>query len=254
VGKRRENGEFTVSNFVRGEYIRGFVSGLLELYFVIKHEGDVQAGFHVFSSEQSIRPRRLVNALNSIPQWLCNHEDWMDADKTCRRLGLYIRKVILDFDHEFGVRVFDPTKCDFGVLSFPPESFSEEQLIEFYDELQSIRQKPDCEQCNFRRQKQDEINQESIDLYSQAQREKYSMHKGYVNQAKFLEQAVNSPKVEPSCWYCDRLGDTIIALSSPKTHTLLTGDKSSFVALGDILGLKVELVPSLKELREPPNS
>ena len=64
-----------------------------------------------------------------------------------------------------------------------------------------------------------------------------------------MDQAVRSPKNQPTCWYCDRLGDTIIALSAPDDAIILTGDKQSFPALAAILKKPLVLVPSLKELR-----
>jgi hypothetical protein len=62
--------------------------------------------------------------------------------------------------------------------------------------------------------------------------------------------ALRSRITTPSCWYCDRLGDVLIALSAPDGMVILTGDKQSFPALGEIFGKEIILLPSLQELRE----
>jgi hypothetical protein len=69
-----------------------------------------------------------------------------------------------------------------------------------------------------------------------------------------MDQAVRSKLTDPSCWHCDRLGDTIIALSAPANSTILTGDKQSFPALAKILSKPIELIPSLQELRVRPSA
>jgi hypothetical protein len=86
-------------------------------------------------------------------------------------------------------------------------------------------------------------------LYSEAQRRTHAEYEGYVSQAKMMDKAVRSRKTTPSCWYCDRLGDTIIALSAPRGLTILTGDGQSFPALASILGKPLILIPSLSVLR-----
>ena len=194
--------------------------------------------------------QRLAKAFTSTGEWLCGFHDWDDPVKTCRRLGEYMRKLIFDFDHEFGTRIVDPMRCEFGVLSFPQETYTEDQILDFYDQCQRILKGPQCAQCEFRHKKNQELEAAGIDLYSVRQRERFATYPGYVKQAEWIQKAMESSKAKPTCWYCDRLGDSVIALSAPTNSTILAADKKSFPAFGKILRVDVEMLPSLKELRK----
>lgn len=239
-----------VTNFVRGEYIRGYVAGLIDLYSAIKEEKSVEDGIHVFTSDAGGRPRKIANALNTVARSLMGYEDWRDVHKTLRRLGEDIRARLLCFDAIFLNRVRDPLACEIGVMSFPQESFDEKHIFDFYEELEKTREEPGCDQCAFRRDQIATLTAAGIDLYGTVQQTKHKDYKGYLGQAEWMDKAARSTKTEPSCWYCDRLGDTIIALSAPNDATLLTGDKQSFPVLAEILGTPIKLIPSLAELRE----
>lgn len=243
-------GTLAVSNFVRGEYIRGYVIGLMELYFVIKEEQSVENGIHLFNGEMGTRhPRKVANAFQSATSWLGSLEDAKDVEKTLRRLGEHIRATLILFDMTFIRRARDPLNCAIGVLSFPSVTYQENHLLDFYEEYQRIRDDPDCDQCEFRRKQQAKLSEAGIDLYSQIQQQKYEHCKGYVQQTNWIEKAVRSPKSKPTCWYCDRLGDTIIALSPPDGLTIVSGDSQSFPPLADILGKPLALIPSLNTLK-----
>jgi len=54
-----------VSNFVRGEYIRGYLTGLIDLYSAIMEEQSVEDGIQVFAADAGNRPRKLANAFTS---------------------------------------------------------------------------------------------------------------------------------------------------------------------------------------------
>jgi hypothetical protein len=244
-------GTTATSNFVRGEFIRGYITGLIELYFAIKEEHSVDDGIALFSSQMGNRhPRKVSNAFRSTTQWLVGIDDANSLSLTLRRLGEYIRLTLTRCDNEFVHRVRDPLECEIGVLTFRQESYDEEIILDFYEDYDKIRERPNCKQCEFRARQREELSLQGIDLHSAAQQAKYAEHEGYVHQAKRMEQSIRSKRTEPSCWYCDRLGDTIIALSAPAETTILTGDKASFPALTAILNKPLKLIPSLKELRE----
>jgi hypothetical protein len=88
------------------------------------------------------------------------------------------------------------------------------------------------------------------DLYGESQQQKYAPYKGYQTQAKYLQMADATKKTRPTCWYCERLGDSVIALSVPPEHILLTGDLQSFPAFAEVLGFHVQSVGSEVALRE----
>lgn len=237
-----------LSNFTRGEYIRGYIAGLILLFFAIRAEKSVDNGIQVFLAENGRRPRRIRNALEHATRGFQGQEASEDIEITLRRLGESIRMALFRLDEEFPTRRLDPLACEIGVLGFPSATYSEDDILDFYAQFERITDKPSCKQCDFRAAKQTELSAAAIDLYGPDQQQKYTMHKGYVQQAERLAEAMATKRTAPSCWYCDRLGDSIIALSSPADCSLLTSDKASFPALATILGIELIIVPSLNEL------
>jgi hypothetical protein len=244
-----KSGTLTVSNFVRGEYIRGYITGLIDLYSVIKEEDSVEDGMHLFGAEVGSRPRKLNNAFQSVAGWLCGFEDWQNVAKTLRRLAEHIRLKLTEFDMKFPKRARDPLECEIGIMSFASESFDERLIYDFLNEYERIRTAPGCNQCGFRKSQAEKLAAAQVDLYGPKPREEHKGSKGYIKQAEWIEKAVNSDLTQPSCWYCDRLGDTIVALSAPTDATILSGDAQAFPALASILGKSLNLVPSLFQLR-----
>ncbi len=253
VRASRGKGDFVVTGFVRGEYIRGFVSGLIDLYFTIRAEADVQNGIHLYCAGQR-QPRRIQNAFISIGGFLTGHEDWEDVERTLYRLGEYILHCVRSFDREFPHRLHDPIRCEFGFLDFPSETFSENTLLDFRQELERIESGPACDQCSFRASQRQRVQEMGADLCSDVQQRKYAKQKGYQTQAKYLQMADRTTKTAPTCWYCERLGDSVIALSVPDEHILLTGDSQSFPAFAEILGIHVQTLSSELALREEERS
>lgn len=89
----------------------------------------------------------------------------------------------------------------------------------------------------------------NVDLYSEEQRKKYARSIGYVKQAERLEDLASSQDINPKCRWCERLGDSIIALHVSDKETIVTADMS-FVPFGTILNREVKILPSLTELKK----
>jgi hypothetical protein len=249
----RGQGDLVVTGFVRGEYLRGFIAGLIDLYFTIRAEADVKNGIHLFCATQR-HPRRIQNAFISIGGFLTGHEDWEDVERTLYRLGEYILHCVQSFDREFSHRLHDPVRCEFGFLDFPEETFRENMLLDFRQELERIRGGPTCDQCLFRANQRQRLQETGTDLCSDAHQQKYARHHGYQTHAKYLQMADRTKKTAPTCWYCERLGDSVIALSVPAEHVLLTGDSQSFPVFAEILRIQLHIVGSEIALREDDGS
>lgn len=239
-----------LSNFVRGEYVRGYIYGMILLYSAIKAEESVQDGIRHFLAESMNRHRRVQNALESTATWMIGHENSGDVDITLDRLGDTIRNCLVRLDEEFPKRQRDPLKCEHGVLNFPPRALREDDIIDLYQQIEAIKDNPGCSQCTFKEAQIAELTSAGTDLYSESQQTKYAACAGYVKQTKHIATAVRSNLPGPSCRYCELLGDTIIALQAPRSQTILTGDKQSFPALAEILDKPLKIVPSYKELRK----
>ena len=140
-----------ISNFVRGEFIRGYVKGLIELYMAIREEDSVEDGIEWYRELAGRTPRRVADALGLTIQWFNGLEDNSDVETTLVRLGNLIRDSIFRLDEEFPNRLKDSLACDFGILDFPSEPFSEEQVLDFYSRLVEIPKSPDSPNANFGR-------------------------------------------------------------------------------------------------------
>ena len=186
----------------------------------------------------------------STADWLRGQEESAAVEVTFHGLANTSGVVLIRFDLFFPKRCRDYLDCEIGILSFRQETFEQGHILDFAEEFAKVVKGPTCSQCDFRTTQTQEVATTGIDLYSPAQQSAYAQHRGYVSQARYMDQAVRSRKKQPTCWYCDRLGDTIIALSAPDDAIILTGDKQSFPALAAILKKPLVLVPSLKELRE----
>jgi hypothetical protein len=250
VAARSVAGRLVLSGFVIGEFIRGYISGMLQLYMVIKEENDVREGCRVFADDAvTLNPRGLRNAFQVIVEFLLRQEDCDTVEKTLRRIADHIRNLLFDLDDEFPTREVDPLRCPIGHLRFPKEELEERHVLDFWESLQAITDQPQCHQCLFRDEQQKELVGHGVDLYSKERREEHRKSKGYVRQAKWMEMAARSKKNGPTCWYCNRLGDSIISLSCPDRAVILTGDRSSFPILAKLLGISVDIIPSEKELK-----
>ena len=235
-----------ISNFVRGEFIRGYVKGLIELYMAIREEDSVEDGIEWYRELAGRTPRRVADALGLTIQWFNGLEDNSDVETTLVRLGNLIRDSIFRLDEEFPNRLKDSLACDFGILDFPSEPFSEEQVLDFYSRLVEIPKSPDCAQCKFRQTQSQAINDASINIDELLE----NVPKGPVKtQLTNIKRGPRSKLEIPSCYYCMRLGDTLIAVQCPKSWVLMTGDKGTFPTICAYLGKQVLLVPSIRDLR-----
>jgi hypothetical protein len=121
-----------LSNFVRGEYIRGYIYGLILLYTAVKEEDSVLDGTHIFLAENMHRHRRIQNAFVQTTQWLLKHESSSNVETYLERLAETMRHCLFRLDEEFPQRELDTLACEHGKLDFPKTTLREEHVIEMY--------------------------------------------------------------------------------------------------------------------------
>jgi hypothetical protein len=242
------DGLLEVSNFIRMEYLRAVVVNLIDLYFLIKESDSVNDAL-IDWSQKVKQERKLKVVLITIPQWIVDQEDSRSKDKSLRRLGDLIVRLVYEFDEVFPGRSKDYLKCQLGRVHFPRATFSEDMLLRFYERFRGVQSgRPDCLLCCFKARQQANAIRRGIDLYSPAQRLNYAKYTGYVQQAERIEAAVASEDTAAACRWCERLGDTIIVLQAPPGAILVSADKA-FEAFGQILNRPVRLLPSLANLK-----
>lgn len=248
VENATSDGRIEVSNFIRMEYLRGVILNLIELYFLIQHSDSVTDALIDWSQKVN-QQRKLKIVLTTIHTWFVDQEDWQAREKSLRRLGDQIVRFAYAFDDVFARRARDHLSCELGRVFFSRRTFSEVALLKFYDRFTRIQQSvPGCRLCDFKDRQQRSLAARQIDLYSEQRRREFRSYKGYVTQAERLESATQTAETAPKCRWCERLGDSIIALQAPRKAALVTADRA-FEAFGRILGREIRLLPSLAQLK-----
>jgi hypothetical protein len=240
--------EVLVPVFVRMEYLRGVILNLIEMWCLIRESVTVQDAF-IDWSQKMRQERKLKVILMTVPRWLGGHEDWQSKDVTLRRLGDLILRMVRDFDEAYPRPPDDPLACVLGQLGIPWRDYEDDLLLDFYQRFTAVQESvPDCRLCDFRKAQRQRLRRGEIDLTSPEVRAQFVSNPGFVRQSEQTEQAANTKARTPACNWCERLGDTIIALQTERGVTVVTADRT-FIPLGELLDRTVILLPSLAELK-----
>jgi hypothetical protein len=241
-------GDVQVPVFVRMEYLRGVILNLIEMWGLIRESVTVQDAFIDWS--QMIRQeRKLKVILMTVPQWLIAHENWSSKNRTLRRLGELIVRLIWGFNEAYPRSPDDPLACVLGRLDIPHQEYDDDLLLDFYVRFKAVQEGvPDCLLCEFRQAQRQRLQRREVDLSGIEVRQRFASNPGFVRQSEQAEEAANTKSRTPACSWCERLGDTIISLQAGRGVAVVTVDRT-FVPMGTLLGQAVVLLPSLAELK-----
>jgi hypothetical protein len=237
-----------VSPFVRMEYLRGVVLNLIELYFLLQKSESV--GDALIDWSQKIRQeRKLKVVLMTAHRWIVAQEDWQHRHDSLRRLAEVIVRSVREFDDAFPVGATDALRCQLGKVEVLDQLFHEQLVRNLYESLRRIQTGiPECALCRFRKIQQRRLRNRRIDLYGEATRKHFAAYPAFVRLAHQLDGLLTTVGTQPSCRYCEQVGDAILALHAPRHAVLVTADRA-FIPLGQLLGREVVLLPSLVELK-----
>jgi predicted nucleic acid-binding protein len=234
--------------FVRMEYLRGVVDNLIDMHSLIKESVNVEDAL-IDWSQQVRQERKLKVVLLTASRWLTAQDDWASKDCSLERLGGLILNLIWSLDAAFGPPPADPLACVLGRVTVERQDYADEVLLDFYERFRAIRQGvPGCDLCGFRRDQRLRLRRREIDLAGDEARRRHGGNPGFLRQADVLREADATTEKTPSCRWCERLGDSLIALQAGRGVRVVTADRT-FAALGDLLGVPVVLLPSLAELK-----
>jgi hypothetical protein len=241
-------GQVVAPVFVRMEYLRGVILNLIEMWCLIRESVTVEDAFIDWS--QKIRQeRKLKIILLTVPHWLAGHEDCRSKDVTLRRLGDLVLRMIWEFDEAFPTPSEDPLACVLGQCNIPRQSYDDDLLLDFYQRFTAIQDSvPACRLCDFRKAQRRRLGRRGINLAGPVVRERFASNRGFIRQSEQAEQAAKTRDVTPACSWCERLGDTIIALQAQRGVAVVTADRT-FIPLGDLLDRAVVLLPALAKLK-----
>jgi hypothetical protein len=248
IRKAIGEGQILVPVFVRMEYLRGVILNLIEMWCLIRESVTVEDAF-VDWSQKIRQERKLKVVLMTVPQWLGAQEDCRSKEVTLRRLGDLVLRLLRDFDETFPSLPDDPLACVLGRIDIPRQSYDDDLLLDFYQRFRAVQEGvPDCRLCDFRKTQRQRLRRRKIDPASAQVREQFASIPGFVRQSEHVEEAAKTKARIPSCKWCERLGDTIIALQAERGAAIVTSDRT-FVPFGELLAHAVILLPSLAELK-----
>lgn len=240
--------EVQVPVFVRMEYLRGVVLNLIEMWCLIRESVTLADAF-IDWSQKVKQERKLKVILMTVPQWLASQDEAQSRELTLRRLGELILGMIRDFDETFPLPDNDPLACELGRVTVSVQPYDDDSLLDFYQRFTAIQARvPTCNLCEFRTAQTRRLRRRKIDLTGPEVRQRYAANTGFVRQSEQAEAATNTTDSAPSCRWCERLGDTIIALQTERGVAVVTADRT-FVPLGELLGQEVSILSSLAELK-----
>jgi hypothetical protein len=241
-------GEVLVPVFVRMEYLRGVILNLVEMWCLIRESVTVADAF-IDWSQKMRQERKLKIILLTVPHWLGGQEEWQSKDVTLRRLGDLVLRMLREFDETFPAPPDDRLACVLGKVDVPRQGYDDDLLLDFYQRFTAVQEGvPDCRLCEFRKAQRQRLGRRKIDLAGPAVRGRFASNPGFVRESDQVAQAAKTRARTPACNWCERLGDTIIALQAERGVAIVTADRS-FVPLGELLGRTVILLPSLAELK-----
>jgi hypothetical protein len=236
-----------ITFFVRMEFLRGAVVPLAKYYFVIKRFPTLQLGLDYLSQEFATGKNKLL--VQTARHWLAGQQGSSKA-AALRRFGSKIVGLARAFDSLPGLeRDADGVNCQLGRIDVPPAPFREETLLAFCVRWDAFRKDPKCSLCDFRSRQTQTLPKRGAELCGREAQAKYNRNKQFLKQAKNLNQARATTTRKPSCWWCDILGDSIIALDAHPQRTIVSSDLS-FEPLCQLLGKKHQCIPSARKILE----
>ena len=95
--------------------------------------------------------RKFILVLMTVSNWITTQDDWGAHEKTLRRLGEEIVRLVRAIDEEYSRRIKDDLECELAKVGFPDLPFSENMLLDFYERFKNIRDGiPSCDLCVFK--------------------------------------------------------------------------------------------------------
>jgi hypothetical protein len=248
VEQATAGGTVEVPIFVRMEYLRGLIVNLIEMHSLIKESVTVEDAL-IDWSQQVRQERKLKVVLLTVSRWLVAQDDWPSKDRSLQRLGDFIVRLIWSFDEAYPRPAADPLACVLGRVTIEKRDYEDELLLDFYVRFRAVRRGvPACDLCTFRQAQRRRLRRRQIDLTGPEVRRRHAGNLGFLRQADVLQEADATRDRTPSCRWCERLGDSLIALQTGRGVRIVTADRT-FVALGELLGQPVVLLPSVAELK-----
>jgi hypothetical protein len=235
IEEERRGKESISSYFVFMEYKRGLIFNLIKFYFRLKEENTVEDAMNWWLETYKIR--ELKDVTPAIFHIVKGSSSELDKISAITRLKAYILTCFYGFRRHIDRFSDNLTRCHIGKkVNLPINRMPED---EDFIELGELLEKDHSHKCkikNFLRQKTG-----MIEKLVKAKNPKDCVFK----QIEHLER--QQKEQSASCKFCERTGDSIIALECSNKVKLFTFDEA-FVTLCGILGIELKLFQSTRKI------
>lgn len=236
-----------ISKYVQMEFKRSYLRNMIAFYFILHLDTIPTIGDAMIFWSNRFKPSELKATHQMIGNLLNSHrfnwENPRDKQKALNVLGLYIKRLEMKLRRKFKDIGINSTRCARAKVVFKVdiENMADgfRKFVEDFDNVQECR-----ESCNV-----DDflINRHGKQVHSYvkdaAPLPKNQANRGFKNIAQNLDDIFQKCPTACTCKMCEKVGDAIIALETPRDMRLEHTD-NSFNHLCPPLGLNHKQHPS----------
>jgi hypothetical protein len=220
-----------ISHYVQMEIKRSYLINIIGFYFVLRLPtistiGDAVA---LWSNEfQSSRLKAILQLISQLFSTQCLDFDLAkDKEKSLHILGIYIKRFESSLRRNFKDTGCDSTHCTRAKIPFKinldnmAEGFKE--FVDEFNDKKSCRSKCHIDKFLLVR------HRNNIEMYVQKSTQfaqKTGAHQGFVKISQNLKEILEKGESACSCNRCEKIGDAVIALDSPRDMQLEHIDNS----------------------------
>jgi quinol monooxygenase YgiN len=213
-----------ISNYIRMEFIRGFVLSCINFYNVlcldsIKNLSDAQSYW-----SNKYRTRELKNIIKLVSQLQSTRNLREDKEEAKSALADVIRRIMFRFKNELIDSGIDSSRCSRGKVDFEISRKSEEEdFIRFVEKFNDIEKHSNA--CSLKKliQKNNEIINNYHNIVSELNK---SSGQGFQKIEMELYSIINDENKVCNCKTCEKIGDSIIAFNCNSNFILHHTDES----------------------------
>ena len=231
----------------------GSLLNLIEFYFLLKDSESV-ADACIAWSQKVKQERKLKVVLMTIHRWMVDQEGWQVKERSLRRLGDEIVRMVYTFDDRSGAERQTILAASWGESSSRVGHLMMKCCCDSMIALRRFRNGvPNCYLCGFKARQQRSLLAQKIDLCSEQQKTEVPQVSRLCPAGQASRRSRRHQETLPKCRWCEASETQSSALQSPKKAALVTADRA-FLPLGEILSREVWLLPSLAELKRQASS
>ncbi len=219
-----------ISNYVQMEMKRSYLINLISFYFVLRLESINTIGDAITLWSNRFKASELKAILQMLPQLFNTHQlDFsspQDKEKALSILGIYIKRFELILRRKFTNTNIDSTSCARAIVPLALDlknlAAGLKQFADEFGNVDACRSK-----CQIDKFLLVQYRSEIEHLVQEAERlPKNTNTRGFIKIALNLKEILDRGAAVCNCKRCEKIGDVVIALDTPRNMQLEHTDNS----------------------------